>query len=39
MVHTRIKNHSREFWSELEKYMPDARLKDSELNKYNLRLL
>jgi len=39
LVHTRIKNHSREFWSELKKYMPDARLKDSELNKYNLRLL
>lgn len=39
LVHIRVKNHKQEFWQELEKYMPDAKLKDSALNKYNLGLL
>ena len=35
LVHTKIKNHSRIFWEELEKICPDSKLKRKELrNKY-----
>jgi len=36
LVHTRYHNHSRQFWSELEKYVPEARVKQKELNDYLL---
>jgi len=39
LVHTRVKNHSREFWSEIHKYMPDARERDKKLRKYKLPLV
>ena len=39
LVHTRIKNHSKEFWSELDKYT-DGRAKElsRELRNYRLKL-
>jgi len=38
LLHTRIKNHSALFWSELEKYMPDARKLNTQLKKYKLNI-
>lgn len=37
LLHTRIRNHSEKFWSELSKYVANPRQKDACLNKYNLR--
>ena len=34
LLHTRIKNHSKPFWAELIRLMPDARPKAVELRKY-----
>jgi len=34
LVHTRHKNHSREFWDKLESCIKDARQKDRELKKF-----
>lgn len=39
LVHTKIKNHQSEFWQELAKYVPNPKLKDNYLRKFNLRLL
>jgi predicted metal-dependent hydrolase len=39
LVHTRVKNHQPEFWSELDKYMTNARSLSHELRKYKLGLL
>lgn len=39
LVHTRVKNHSREFWKEIHKYMPDAKERDKRLRSYKLPLL
>jgi len=39
LVHTRVKNHQAEFWSELEKYLKNARSFNRELRKYKLSLL
>ena len=36
LVHTRIKNHSREFWRELDKYVGNAKTLDKELKKHVL---
>lgn len=36
LVHTRIKNHGKDFWAELEKYVKNARQLDKELNQYFL---
>lgn len=36
LVHTRIKNHSPLFWSELTRLMPDARLRRALLKQYRL---
>ena len=33
LIHTRIKNHSPEFWSELDKYVGDASMLRKKLNK------
>ena len=34
LVHTKVKNHSSKFWTELEKIYPNCRLADKELRKY-----
>ena len=39
LVHTRIKNHGKKFWAELENLMEDARRLDRELSRYRLDLL
>ena len=39
LVHTKVKNHSREFWDELEKVVPDSRKVDSKLSDYQYCLL
>jgi len=39
LVHTRIKNHSQDFWNELEKYLPDAKKHRKELRKYLIKYL
>ena len=39
LAHTRFKNHSSDFWAELNRLVGDARGKASELNKYGLALL
>jgi predicted metal-dependent hydrolase len=33
LVHTKIKNHQREFWDELERYIPNAKDLDTELGR------
>ena len=38
LAHTRIKNHSREFWTELDKHIPDSKKIASRLRKYRLEL-
>jgi predicted metal-dependent hydrolase len=39
LVHTKILNHSREFWDELERRLPGALRLDRELRKYHLLLV
>ena len=39
LVHTKVKNHQNEFWSELEKYIKEPKKIDAKLKKYNLSLL
>ena len=39
LVHTRIKNHGKTFWQELERLMPGARALDRRLRDYRLELL
>lgn len=39
LVHTRVKNHGRPFWDELEKYVPQARRKAAQVRKLGLILL
>ena len=34
LVHTRVKNHSKDFWNELETVVPNARTVDQQLRKY-----
>ena len=34
LVHTRVKNHSQDFWNELETVVPNARTVDRQLRKY-----
>ena len=39
LVHTKVKNHSRKFWAELDKYTQDqAKELSKELKKYRIRL-
>jgi len=38
LLHTRIKNHSSLFWSELETFMPEARKLNKQLRKYKLNI-
>jgi hypothetical protein len=39
LLHTRIKNHGRHFWRELDELVGDARLLRSQLNEYSFLLL
>ena len=39
LVHTRVKNHSRDFWNELETVVPNAREIDRKLKDYQYCLL
>ena len=39
LAHTRVHNHSPEFWHELEKYVPRPRTYTSRLRKYDMFLL
>ena len=38
LLHTRIKNHTNDFWAELNRLVIDAKTKSKELNKYNIFL-
>lgn len=38
LVHTRIKNHSRRFWSQLDKLVPNAKAMDKRLRAHSLGL-
>jgi len=39
LVHTRVKNHSRRFWDQLDKLLGDAKKLDRQLNKYRVLLI
>jgi predicted metal-dependent hydrolase len=39
LVHTRIKNHSRAFWRELDLYVGNSKKTDAMLKKYSLSIL
>ena len=39
LVHTRIKNHGKQFWAQLDRLLGDARKLDRALSEYNLLLL
>jgi len=39
LVHTRVKNHSKDFWDELETVVPNARQVDRKLKNYQYCLL
>jgi predicted metal-dependent hydrolase len=39
LVHTRIKNHSKSFWRELDLYVGNAKKTDAMLKKYSLSIL
>ncbi|MEN6384045.1 MAG: M48 family metallopeptidase [Phycisphaerales bacterium] len=39
LVHTRIKNHSRKFWNELDKYVPNSKSVAKKLRQHSLNLL
>jgi predicted metal-dependent hydrolase len=38
LVHIKIKNHSKKFWQELDKYVGDAKALDRQLRKHNMKL-
>jgi len=39
LVHTRIKNHSSEFWAELDRYVGNGKAMASKMRRYGLGLL
>ena len=39
LVHTRIKNHSRRFWDQMDKLLEDAKKLDSKLGEYRVLLI
>jgi len=39
LVHTRIKNHSHEFWAELNKFVRDAKGMSKKMNEYKVFLM
>lgn len=36
LVHTKVKNHSKKYWAELDKYVGDAKIMDKRLKVYRL---
>ena len=38
LVHTKVKNHSIEFWTTLDIHCPNSKNLDRELKKYSLRI-
>ena len=36
LVHTKVKNHSKEFWTTLEKHCPNSKNLDRELKKTSM---
>ena len=38
LVHTRIKNHTKDFWMKLDRIVGDAKTLNSRLNEYNMAL-
>jgi hypothetical protein len=39
LAHTRVHNHSKIFWNELEKHVRGAKAKDAKLRQYDLRFI
>jgi predicted metal-dependent hydrolase len=39
LVHTRVKNHSKRFWAELDKLVGDAKKNDKKLKNHRLHLI
>jgi hypothetical protein len=39
LVHTRVKDHSKRFWDELEKFVKNAKEQDRKLNRYRVLLI
>jgi predicted metal-dependent hydrolase len=39
LVHTKVKNHSKDFWDELETVVPNARIIDRKLKDYQYCLI
>ena len=39
LVHTRVKDHSKQFWDELDKFVGNAKNLDKKLNNYKILLL
>ena len=39
LVHTRVKNHSRRFWDQMDKLLGDAKKLDRKLSKYSFLLI
>ena len=36
LVHTKVKNHSKDFWDTLDKYVLDSKKINKELKKYSI---
>ena len=39
LVHTRVKNHGKDFWNELDKVVPNSKKIDRKLKEYQYCLL
>ena len=39
LVHTRIKNHTKAFWAELNKFVDDAKEMSKKMNEYGVFLM
>jgi len=39
LVHTRVKNHGKDFWDELDEIVPNARIVDQKLKDYQYCLI
>ncbi len=39
LVHLKIKNHSKDFWNELERYCPDYKRRKKELRRYRIEAM
>lgn len=38
LVHIRVKNHSKKYWAELDKYVNNAKIMDKKLKRYRLKI-